>query len=309
MFERREIPGGTWIYDADPGPLLAPPPGHLAPDIDRPLKLPHCLPAITKPVIKQRYDKTPVYADLTYVSGLSQSVRPTDSVKCRNANLTALSDSTNVPAIAMSFSDRPFPYGPFVPHWVPKQYIQDYFSICRTDSCLTLNTTVEDLTKLPPSQTKFDRWALTLRRHDPTRQVDVWWREEFDAVILCNGHYSIPFIPFVAGLSEYMRRYPGKVLHSKSYRTPATFAGKKVLVIGNSASGHDTTAALVSTAQLPVYQSRRSKSRWDGLEPPEGIAWKAMISQYCPDTGDVTFADDTVLRHSDVDYMIYCTGT
>ena len=89
----------------------------------------------------------------------------------------------------MSFSDKPFPYGPFVPHHVPKQYIENYFSTQRTDSLLVLDTTVEDLSK-----TNADGWILTLRRYDPVRKVDVWWKEQFDAVVLANGHYSVPFV-------------------------------------------------------------------------------------------------------------------
>jgi hypothetical protein len=100
---------------------------------------------------------------------------------------------TNVPAIAMSFSDIPFAYGPFVPHWVPKQYIENYFSAHKTDSLLVLNTTVEDVSKSPAGH----RWSVTLRQHDSVARLDRWWREEFDAVIIANGHYSVPFVGFM----------------------------------------------------------------------------------------------------------------
>ncbi|KAF2771661.1 FAD/NAD(P)-binding domain-containing protein [Teratosphaeria nubilosa] len=216
---------------------------------------------------------TPVYADLT----------------------------TNVPDIAMSFSDNPFPYGPFVPHWVPKQCIQSYFSHCRTDSCLQLNTTVEDLTKLPG-----ERWALTLRRHDPTINQDLWRREDFDAVVLANGHYTVPFIPAVPGLPEYLERFPGKVFHSKSYREPHTFTGKNILVIGSSASGYDIGRELVKTVQLPLYQSRRSRNRLEPPTPPEGFVWKPNITRYNADSGDIHFQDDSVLAENEVDHFIYC---
>jgi hypothetical protein len=77
------------------------------------------------------------------------------------------------------------------------------------------------------------------------------------------------------------------------------------LVIGNSASGHDVTAELVSTAHLPVYQSRRSASRWDGDTPPEGIAWKPIIKSFLP-SGRIVFEDETYL--DDIDTVIYSTG-
>lgn len=95
----------------------------------------------------------------------------------------------------MSFSDISFSYGPFVPHYVPRQYIESYFSVHKTDGYLSLNTTVEDISQLPlTSRDGLNLWRLTLRKYDPLRRVDVWWQEDFDAVILANGHYAVPWV-------------------------------------------------------------------------------------------------------------------
>lgn len=64
VFERREAPGGTWIYDPDPGDMPIHP-GKLPPEIDRPLDVPDNLPAVAPPSPQYRYDKTPIYAELT----------------------------------------------------------------------------------------------------------------------------------------------------------------------------------------------------------------------------------------------------
>jgi hypothetical protein len=106
-------------------------------------------------------------------------------------------------------------------------------------------------------------------------------------------------------LEAYISKYPGRVSHSKFYRAPLIYESKRVLVVGNSASGHDVSADLVSAAQLPVYVSRRSKSLWDGDEPPPGMAWKPTIREFRED-GRIIFSDDTFL--DDVDAVIYCTG-
>ncbi|OTA99447.1 hypothetical protein M426DRAFT_325102 [Hypoxylon sp. CI-4A] len=281
VFERRATPGGTWIFDPDPSPALELRPGKLPPDVDPPLEIPEALPKITAPNKRERFSQTPIYNSLT----------------------------TNVPEIAMSFSDRRFAYGPFAPHYIPRQYIETYFTAHKLDSLLSLNTTVEEIIKLSRSTKSADepeRWKLTLRKYDPVRHVDVWWEEEFDAVILANGHYSVPYIPQVKGLEAYIQKYPGRVIHSKYYRSPLPYASKKVVVIGNSASGHDLTAELVSTAAHPVYQSRRSRSRWDGAEPPAGISWKPVIEEYVPSTGRIVFADGSHL--DDVDAVVYGTG-
>lgn len=113
---------------------------------------------------------------------------------------------TNVPDIAMCFSDARFSYGPFAPHYIPRQYIENYFSSHKTDEILVLNTTVEDVSKLPPaSQEGWERWKLTLRRYDPVRHVDVWWEEDFDGVVFANGHYSVPYVRFASPYPESRR--------------------------------------------------------------------------------------------------------
>jgi hypothetical protein len=192
---------------------------------------------------------------------------------------------------------------------VPKQYIETYFSLQGTDNILSLNTTVEDVTRVPIEKlSRHSAWRLTLRRHDPIQKVDRWWQEDFDALIIANGHYSVPYIPHVPGLERYMEAFPGKVFHSKSYRSASAFAGKKVLVIGNSASGHDISTLLTPHVKAPLYQSRRSHSRWDGPKPPDGIAWKPVITNFDSQNGTILFADGTDLKHDELDYVIYCTG-
>lgn len=102
---------------------------------------------------------------------------------------------TNVPDIAMCYSDERFAYGPFAPHYIPRQYVENYFTKHKTDSLLVLNTTVEDVSKLPPPVPGAgERWKLALRKYDPSRHIDIWWEEIFDAVILANGHYSVPYV-------------------------------------------------------------------------------------------------------------------
>ena len=119
---------------------------------------------------------------------------------------------------------------------------------------------------------------------------------------------NIKQTPSVKGLKAYMSRFPDQVHHSKSFRTADLYNNKRVLVIGNSASGHDITTILVKSGKvrLPVYQSRRSKSRFDGKEPPAGIDWKPVIQEYSSNTKEIIFEDNT--RLADIDAIIYCTG-
>lgn len=118
-----------------------------------------------------------------------------------------MATSTNVPDIAMSFSDAKFAYGPFAPHYVPRQYIENYFCTHGIDKNLVLNTTVEDVSKLSSNTDPApDRWKLTLRKYDTAKHVDIWWEETFDAVILANGHYSVPYVRGRAPLEPSFHR-------------------------------------------------------------------------------------------------------
>jgi hypothetical protein len=112
-------------------------------------------------------------------------------------------------------------------------------------------------------------------------------------------------IPEVKGLKDYALQRPTSVMHSKYYRSPSSYKDKKILIIGNSASGRDLSTELLKYVQLPLYQSIRSKSRWDGDEPPDGIVWWPIVSEYLP-SGRILFEDGTFL--DDIDVVIYCTG-
>jgi dimethylaniline monooxygenase (N-oxide forming) len=75
--------------------------------------------------------------------------------------------------------------------------------------------------------------------------------EQFDDVVIATGHQGIPLEP--AGLEDFT----GEYLHSKQYRDPEPFAGRKVLVIGIGNSGLDIAADLAINAEH-VYVSARS---------------------------------------------------
>lgn len=66
----------------------------------------------------------------------------------------------------------------------------------------------------------------------------------YHAVMVCNGHYSDPFIPSVTG----QEKFRGKQWHSHDYREPSSFAGKNVLLVGAGPSGVDIGAQIVTVA-------------------------------------------------------------
>ncbi|KAH7256171.1 hypothetical protein BKA59DRAFT_391624 [Fusarium tricinctum] len=265
------------LYDDNPPAPLLVEPGALPTSLDRPLEIPEELPQTLPHNRQERFESTPIYESLT----------------------------TSVPEIAMSFSDKRFGQGPFVPHSVPRKYLQNYYSLHQMKDLLFLKTTVEDLSKVSSGDGQY-RWRLTLRKYDAGRDVDEWWQEVFDAVVIANGQFSVPYIPGVEGLGDYIQKYPDRVSHSKTYRQPSPYKGKRILIVGNSLSGTDITEEVTKVARRPVYISRRHKSRWEESHPDEGTEWKPVIKRFVAETGQILFDDDSSL--DDIDHIIYCTG-
>lgn len=170
---------------------------------DSPLAIPKALPAQESPQDVTRFDETPVYPLL----------------------------ETNIDATVTEFSQEPIPaqrsdhsislYGndtPFRSHKVIRQYVEDLVNRRGYQDFVEYNTTVELAEKVG------EEWRLVLRRGG--RDVDYWWEERFDAVVVANGHFSVPYIPSIRGLKEFSDTHPGSVEHSKGYRGRERYRGK-----------------------------------------------------------------------------------
>lgn len=68
--------------------------------------------------------------------------------------------------------------------------------------------------------------------------------EEYDAVVVCNGHYADPRVPRYPGQEQW----GGQQMHSHNYRAPDPFKGAKVVVVGVSASGEDISREIGDVA-------------------------------------------------------------
>ena len=68
--------------------------------------------------------------------------------------------------------------------------------------------------------------------------------QDFDALVVCNGHYSDPRVPDLPGCSEF----PGQVLHTHNFRENGPFEGLRVVIMGASASGQDIAREIADVA-------------------------------------------------------------
>lgn len=86
-----------------------------------------------------------------------------------------------------------------------------------------------------------ERWKVTVYDIKTNTEKQC----EYDAVMICNGHNSKISMPEIPGMNDFL----GKSMHSKIYRIPDPFAGKKVLIVGGGPSGCDIAMKLLDVAK------------------------------------------------------------
>ena len=83
----------------------------------------------------------------------------------------------------------------------------------------------------------------------------------YDALVVCNGHYSAPRCPDVEGSDTF----PGRVMHSHNYRVNQAYKGQVVVIVGASASGEDICREIAEVAhqvRVSKVQGRVSSLAW-----------------------------------------------
>jgi cation diffusion facilitator CzcD-associated flavoprotein CzcO len=96
------------------------------------------------------------------------------------------------------------------------------------------------------------RWAVDVQDVASGR-IDVL---RVDAVVAATGRFATPQLPAGLRFAEHV-----DVIHSGAYRGPARFAGRRVLVVGNSISGLEIASDLAHDPSIAVVSSAR-RARW-----------------------------------------------
>ncbi|KAK7736661.1 hypothetical protein SLS53_006867 [Cytospora paraplurivora] len=293
LFERREGPGGCWIGDTTPPPLLTNLPELAKREGDPPLPIPETLPAQVPASTQPRFDESSIYPYL----------------------------ETNVDSVPMSFSGggiESIPvertqwsitrHGPETPfrHWqVLRRFIAGLLERNGYENLVSYGTTVERAVK------EGEEWVLYLRKRGGDGR-DHWWTERFDGVVVASGHYSVPYVPAVDGLEEFERTRPGSVLHSKLYRGVDAFKGKRVVVVGASVSAadiaYDLTVNKVTREPVDAIVIGHTYNGYFGDEAFNHplINKRPSISRVDAPTRTVHLVDGTSIP--DVDNIIFGTG-
>ncbi|KAK7114068.1 uncharacterized protein [Littorina saxatilis] len=207
---------------------------------------------------------------------------------------------TNLPKEVMAFPDYEFnnTLPSFVTHKQVLGYLEDYSTNFNLLQHIKFETSVVSIEPFKVATGKCrtgqgHMWQVTSA---PVTNRSNTVTEEYDAVIICSGHYSTPLMPTIPGL----KTFPGEVMHSHDYRHPEHFEGKTVLCLGAAASGMDISIDMSSYAEK-VYLCH-NKARLES-RLPDNVHQKLGIESI--DGKQVTLKDGEVVTP---DCLLLCTG-
>ena len=207
----------------------------------------------------------------------------------------------NIPHIIMKHSDKPLEDNQLFPS---RETILNYLEEYAQDiqDLVHFQTQVTDVRLLNDEcQASWLVQSKDLRNSNLSSKT-------YDAVIVANGHYTVPHIPSITGMKAWNEAYPGIINHSKHYRRPSPYTNKKVLVVGNSASGTDIASQIATVSLHPLLLSSHSKSELF----PFSASYKQdvpEISEFLPPSQfnrAVRFANNKI--ETDLDAILFATG-
>ncbi|KAF2022921.1 FAD/NAD(P)-binding domain-containing protein [Setomelanomma holmii] len=257
LFEQRSRPGGIWTYTGD----------------QRDENL------LTIPQTSPRGKNQDPEWKAPETNGVN-SVHHGNNIAKRKGEMSFLSPmyeklETNIPRGLMGFQDLNWPQDSqlFPTHETVLKYIDDYGK--DVQDLVQYETQV--INAEPVSDTPNSSWKVRTENLRTAEEQE----GTFDALIVANGHFIVPYIPDIEGIREWDQKYPGGISHSKYYRRPEEFEGKKTIVIGNSASASHGSG-----------DPRRHEV------PP--------IARFTPDNRGVVFEDGTI--ESNIHAILFATG-
>ncbi|KJZ74233.1 hypothetical protein HIM_06464 [Hirsutella minnesotensis 3608] len=146
-----------------------------------------------------------------------------------------------------------------------------------------------------------DRWRIQAHSTVDERVID----GVFDAVVVANGHYSVPFIPDITNIASFHNAHPSIIIHSKQYRRAQAFKDKKVVVVGNGPSGADIALQINQVSKGRTILSVRTAT------PPGRLAFTGCeevpeIEEFLVDQRGVRFKNGRI--ETNIDAVVFSTG-
>lgn len=122
---------------------------------------------------------------------------------------------TNLPKEIMGYPDFPIPGEDksYIPSGDILAFLKSYSKEFQVDDVIKFR---HQVVRVRPIE---DRWEIIVRDLCGDGRVDTY---QFDAVVVCNGHYSTPDWPKMKGYDDFK----GRQIHSHDYRCSAPYKGE-----------------------------------------------------------------------------------
>lgn len=166
-----------------------------------------------------------------------------DNDNGRSAAYASLRMDTSKERVAYSDFPMPDDYPNYPTHAQVLAYFEDYVDRFDLRPAITFRTRVDRV--VPTADGEYDVTVTDL-------DSDASTTRRYGAVLVCSGHHWDPNYP------DFPGTFTGRTLHSRTYRTPEEFAGRRVLVVGIGNSGADIAAEIAEVARRTVVSTRRS---------------------------------------------------
>ncbi|XP_072500695.1 flavin-containing monooxygenase 5 [Notamacropus eugenii] len=150
----------------------------------------------------------------------------------------------------MCFSDYLIPE--HFPNFMHNSQIMEYYRMYARDfdllKYIRFKTTVCSVKKRPDFPTS-GQWDIVTESNGK-QEVKV-----FDGVMVCTGHHTNAHMPLEC--FPGIEKFRGQYFHSRDYKDPQGFTGKRVIVIGIGNSGGDLAVEISHTAKQVFLSTRR----------------------------------------------------
>ncbi|XP_077188363.1 flavin-containing monooxygenase 5-like [Paroedura picta] len=182
----------------------------------------------------------------------------------------------------MSYSDFPIPadFPNYMHHSKVMEYFRMYAKRFNLLEYIRFKACVRQIKKRPDFPVT-GQWEVV---------TEIYGKREsaiFDAILVCTGHHVYPYFP----LDSFpgVKKFKGKMMHSREYKHPEEFRNQRILVIGLGNSGADISVDL-SHITKQIFLSTRTGT-WvvnrvsdDGypLDVVHFTRFKTMLRQTLP---------------------------
>ncbi|XVF13332.1 hypothetical protein REPUB_Repub08aG0199700 [Reevesia pubescens] len=228
---------------------------------------------------------------------------------------------TNLPREVMGYMDFPFVTRPgdnrdprrFPSHREVLIYLKDFAREFGVEDMVRFKTEVvkvgvleDGKWKIRSKKTSF----LNNENNDNCKESDIeiinkseveFDDEIYDAVVVCNGHYTEPRIAEITGINLW----PGKQMHSHNYRVPQPFRDQVVIIIGSSSSAVDICRDLAPVAKEVHVASRSVADETYTKQLGYDNLWLHSMIDSAGKDGTVVFRNGKVVL---ADVIMHCTG-